>query len=188
MDKHIHILETNDWICDCEDPRGSLILLAPKPHQEECIGIDDFIWRLCVSYRPLSSVTRNFELHIPRCAESIEDFGDFSGRIYFISLDARSGYHHICVRRQDQEKLAFFTLSGKKKIFNVMSFSPKNSPAFYTTMIQFLRADWTVLFNETTNNINLSDSPSTIICNDRIIIDDILLFSNHIPTLLHYFS
>ena len=32
VDKHIHILETNDWICDFEGPWGSLILLAPKPH------------------------------------------------------------------------------------------------------------------------------------------------------------
>ena len=54
--------------------------------------------------------------------------------------------------------------------------------------MQFLRADWTVLFNETKRTINLSDSPTTIVCNDRIIIDDILLFSNHIPTLSHYFS
>ena len=93
MDKHIHILETNDWICDCDDRWGSLMLLAPKPHQKECIDIDDFIWRLCVSYRPLNSVTRSFEFPILRCADSIEDFGDFSGRIYFISLDTRSGYH-----------------------------------------------------------------------------------------------
>ena len=42
MDKHIHILETNDWICDCEGPWGSLILLTPKPHQEECTDINDF--------------------------------------------------------------------------------------------------------------------------------------------------
>ena len=55
-------------------------------------------------------------------------------------------------------------------------------------MTQFFRADWIVLFNETKQTIKLFDSPSTIICNDRIIIDDILLFSNHIPTLLHYFS
>ena len=69
-----------------------------------------------------------------------------------------------------------------------MPFGPKNAPAFYTTMMQFLRADWTVLFHETKHTINISDSPTTIICNDRIIIDDIFLFSNHIPTLLHYFS
>ena len=69
-----------------------------------------------------------------------------------------------------------------------MPFGPKNVPAFYSAMIQFLRVDWTVLFNETKQTIKLSDSPSTIICNDLIIIDDIFLFSNHTPTLLYYFS
>ena len=63
----------------------------------------------------------------------------------------------------------------------------KNVPAFYTAIMQFLRTDRAVLFNETKYTIKLSDSPSSIICNDRIIIDDILLLSNHIPTLLHYF-
>ena len=39
MDKHIHILETDNWICDCEGPWGPLILLSPNPHQEECTDI-----------------------------------------------------------------------------------------------------------------------------------------------------
>ena len=183
MDKHSHILETNNWICDCEGPWGSLILLAPKPHQEECTDINDFIWRLYVSYRPLNSATRSFEFPIPRCADSIDDFGDFSGRIYFISLDTRCGYHQISVLQHDQEMLAFSTPSGKKKTFKVMSFGPKNASAFYTAMIQFLRADWTILFSKTNQTIKLSDSPSTIIFNNRIIIDDIILFSNHVPTI-----
>ena len=34
----------------------------------------------------------------------------------------------------------------------------------------------------------ITNSPSNIICNDRIIIDDILLFFNHVLTILHYFS
>ena len=55
-------------------------------------------------------------------------------------------------------------------------------------MMQLLSDDWTILFNETSHSINFSNSPIDIICNDCIIVDDILLFSNHIPTLLHYFS
>ena len=54
--------------------------------------------------------------------------------------------------------------------------------------MHFLRSDWTVLCNETKRIVNLSNPPTNIICNDRIIIDGILLFSNNIPTLLHYFS
>jgi len=61
-------------------------------------------------------VTKNFEFPIPRCADSIEDFGAFSGFMYFISLDTRSSYHQIRVRKHDEEKLAFFTPSGKRKL------------------------------------------------------------------------
>ena len=69
-----------------------------------------------------------------------------------------------------------------------MSFDPKNAPAVYTVMMQFLRGEWIILFNETKLIISLTDSPTKIVCNDRIIIDDIFLFSNHTPTLLYYFS
>ena len=103
MNKHIQILEGNDWICDCEGPWGSLILLAPTPYQEGCTDINDFLWRLCVSYRPLNSTTKIFEFPIPHYANNIEDFGDFSGRIYLISLNNRSSYHQIRMRNQDQE-------------------------------------------------------------------------------------
>ena len=61
-------------------------------------------------------MTKSFEFPIPRCADSVEDFGDFSRRMYFISLDAHYGYHQIHVRNPDQEKLAFFTPSGKRKL------------------------------------------------------------------------
>ena len=93
MNQHISALEDSGLIVDCEGPWGSLLVLAPKPHQEDCSSIDDFIWRLCVSYRPLNIVTRSFEYPIPRCADSIEDIGNSCGKLMIISLDTRSGYH-----------------------------------------------------------------------------------------------
>ena len=95
IDKNILVPEANDCSCDCEGHWGFLILLSPKPHQMGCTNINNFLWRLRNSYRSLNSVTKNFKFPIPRCADSIDDFGDFSGRMYFISLDARSGYHRI---------------------------------------------------------------------------------------------
>ena len=93
MSKQISDLEHNNWIRDCTRPWGALILLAAKPHQESCTNIDQFVWRLCVSYRALNGVTRSFEFPIPRCSDSIEDLGDSYVKLYFISLNARSGYH-----------------------------------------------------------------------------------------------
>ena len=101
MNTHIKVLEDNDWMCDYVGPWCSLLLLVAKPYQEECKYIKAFIWRLCVRYRPLNSVTRGFELPIPHCTDSIEGFDDSSGLIYFISVDARSRYHQVRVRIND---------------------------------------------------------------------------------------
>ena len=136
MNTHIKVLEDNDQICDCVGPWCSLLILVAKLHQEECEDIKELIWRLCVSYRPPNSVTRSFEFPIPRCTDSIEDFDDSNDPIYFILLDLRLVYHQVRVRKSNQEKLAFFAPSGKKKTFKVMSFGPKNAPAFYTAMTQ----------------------------------------------------
>ncbi|MGH7974284.1 MAG: reverse transcriptase family protein, partial [bacterium] len=123
---HIESLLHNGWIKECAGPWSSGIVLAAKPHQEHITDINQFIWRMCVSYRKLNSVTKPFEFPIPRCAEAVEDLGDASGRIYFISVDARQGFHQIRVRECDQEKLAFFGPDGKKYTFVVMPFGPMN--------------------------------------------------------------
>ena len=188
MNKHISVLEDSGLIVDCEGHWGSLLVLAPKSHQEDCSSIDDFIWRLCVSCRPLNIITRSFEYPIPRCADSIEDLGDSCGKLMIISLDARSGYHQISVRFCDCEKLAFFTPCGKKKTYKVMTFGPKNEHTFYTAMIQILCEEWLLLFVETKITITTNNLPSTLVCDDKIVMDNILLYSNHSTTLLHYFS
>ena len=69
-----------------------------------------------------------------------------------------------------------------------MPFDPKNAPVFYTTMIQYLRKEWLLLFADTKHVISCDNVSNTLICNDKIIIDDGLLYSNHVPSLLHYFS
>ena len=115
-------------------------------------------------------------------------FGDSYGKLYLISLDARSGYHQIRVRESDQEKLAFFTPYGKKKCFIVMPFRPKNAPAFYTAMIRILHDEWVVLFHSTKECVPSDPSLLKILCDSKTIIDGTLIFSNHIQTLLHYFS
>ena len=188
MTKLIADLEANNLIRDCEGPWSSLLLLAAKPYQESCTNISAFIWRLCVSYQPLNKITLGFEFPIPRCAESIEDLGDSCDPIFTISLDSRSGYHQIRVRKCDQEKLAFFTPSGEKKTYKVLPFGPTNASSFYTTMIQYLRKEWLLLYADTKHLTHLDSVPVTIICNDKIIINDILLYSNNVNTLIHFFS
>ena len=60
--------------------------------------------------------------------------------------------------------------------------------AFNNAMMQFLRDNWILLFEETKRVIILDNSPSTGICDNIIIIDDVLLFYNHLLNILYYFS
>ena len=63
--KHIKVLLHNKWIVECNSGAyGAPIVLVPKPHQEDVENIDDFVWRMCVSYRALNKITRPFEYPI----------------------------------------------------------------------------------------------------------------------------
>ncbi len=126
---HINNLLANGWITECTGPWGSMIVLAPKPHQETIVKLDDFVWSMCVSYRKLNSVTCPFEYPIPRCSDAIDDFGDGHGSLFMMSLDNRQGYHQIAVRPTNQEKLAFFRPDGKKYTFPIRPFGPQNAQA-----------------------------------------------------------
>jgi hypothetical protein len=196
----IRALLGNDWIEKCKGPWGSTIVLAPKPHQEHISNIDDFVWRMCVSYRKLNSVTKPFEYPIPRCDDAIESVGSGSDRVWIISLDARQGYHQISVRLVDREKLAFFSPDNEKYCFKVMPFGPTNAPGFYSAMMKNLKDEWDFLFIQIVRTIKfLSEEPVTVTAADEIfiggkkvvagtktIIDDILLWCNNIELIMIY--
>ena len=130
MMEKIQTIESNKWIRNCKGPWGSMILLTPKPYQEEVTNIKDFVQRLYVSYYSLNTVTQSFTFLIPCCADSIENFGDSNGLISFIILDDRQVCNWISFLFYDQKKIAFFTQDGSKNLFVVMPFVPKNSPSF----------------------------------------------------------
>lgn len=158
--KQINDLLHNNWIRRCGGPWGSRIVLAPKPHQEECISIDEFVWRMCVSYRALNTVTKPFQYPIPRCDASIDTIGEGSVCVYIIVLDCRQGYHQVAVHPDDQEKLAFFSPDGEKYCFTVMPFGATNAPPFFSAMIKCFKDEWTHLFIKKTT-INENFRPTT---------------------------
>jgi hypothetical protein len=111
----VEALYQNNWIVPCASGVWrSMIVLAPKPHQEHVEHIDDFVWRLCVSYRKLNLVTRPFNFPIPRCEDALDNFGSGAGRLYWISLDAKSGYHQIAVKKKTERSLHFTCQTTQK--------------------------------------------------------------------------
>ena len=202
MMEQIEALLKNDWIEEAQGAWGSMIVLAPKPHQEHVTDIDDFIWRMCVSYRGLNSVTKPFAWPIPRCDDAIGSLNFGSGTIYIITVDARQGYHQVAVKASDKEKLAFFAPNNKKYTYTVMPFGPMNAPAFYTYMMQKFKDEWDALFYQTlrqsptldTHDITVTTSNQVTLDNEIVqtgskgIIDDILIWSTALPTVLAYFE
>jgi hypothetical protein len=146
-----------------------MIVLAPKPHQENIDDIKDFIWCMCVSVQHMNRCTKLFTFPIPRCADAIEDLGKLERLLlWFISLNCRQGFHHISIRYADQEKTAVFTPDGDKECFTMMPFGPMNVPATYIAMMFELKGEWLTLFRER------HPEHQGIVSDSRTIIDDIL--------------
>ena len=128
MDEHIRALLSKQWIQQWNRGAwGSMIVLAPPPHQEKVDDINSFVWRFCVSYRQLNSLTLPFRMPIPTYAEAIENLDPRHGRLFFITLDARSGFHQIAVADDTMDKLAFFGPGHMKYTWRVMPFGPINA-------------------------------------------------------------
>ena len=202
MMEQVEGLLANDWIEETKGAWGSIIVLAPKPHQEHIEDIDEFVWRMCVSYRKLNSVTKPFAYPIPRCDDAIGSLNLGSGTIFIITVDARQGYHQVKVRESDKDKLAFFAPNGKKYTYKVMPFGPMNAPAYYTFMMQQFRDEWDELFYVTLQNMNAVENKTVAVSATREvrldgrptqtgskgIIDDILIWSTNQSLVLIYFE
>ncbi len=67
MRKVVAALKKVGHICQIHNGRWLFkAVLAPKPHQEHVCHINKFVWRFCVNYVPLNSVTRIIAYPIPR--------------------------------------------------------------------------------------------------------------------------
>ena len=160
---------------------------------------------MCVSYRGINKVTKPFEYPIPRCDDAISLFQVDSKLIWVITVDARTGYHQVLVRKCDREKLAFFTPEDDKLCFKVMPFGPVNAPGFYSCMMGDFKKEWDSLFLEImkehavsgvkvddkivgikNGNIHLDDD--RLYSGTKSIIDDVLLWCTNISCILIYFE
>jgi hypothetical protein len=164
-------------------PWASPLVLASKPHQEHVQNIADFIWRMCVSYRRLNRVTRPFRFPIARCSDSTQEFGDSHGELFFIALDAFSGFHQIKVDLDSQDKLAFWGPDAKKYTYTVLPFGPTNGPAVYQAFMEVLRGVWNRAMIKDLALTNESEAFYTT----KLVIDDILLVSNNPDVLVRLF-
>ena len=115
-------------------------LLAAKPHQEHVRNIDSFVWRFCVNYIPLNSVTHIIAYPIPHCDFAV--FNEFGRGKWWRMFDAPMGYHQLTMDSASQEKLAFQGVDAIKWIYTVMPFGPTNGPATFINFIHDINSIW----------------------------------------------
>ena len=68
-----------------------LIVLAAKTYQEYVTDINNFIWRMCVSYRKLNVFTKPLKYPIPRCKYAVDVINVGAHNIWIIILNACKG-------------------------------------------------------------------------------------------------
>ena len=79
----IEALLQNEEIEECGGLWGSRIALAAKPHQEHITNVDNFIWRMYLSYYKLNNITKTFEFPISCCDDTINSVGAGSDTIFY---------------------------------------------------------------------------------------------------------
>ena len=86
------------------------IVLASKPDQAH-VHWSEFIFRLCISYCTLNTVTRPFTFAITRGDKAVESVGDAQ---YYITADLDAGYWQVKMNESSKDRTAFFSADGKK--------------------------------------------------------------------------
>ena len=139
--------------------------------------IDQCLWRFCVSYIQLNSITKVTPYPIPRCDDAIQMC---IGKAAFkILMNTFSGYHQIKMAAASSSKTAFAGPGGRKYRYTVMPFGLVNDPVVFVVMIHDLKGYCDNLAREW--GIGLGNSTNTI-----IIIDDTFVFSNDENTISKY--
>ena len=165
-------LKHNGIVEEDRGPWGAMVVLAAKPGQED-VNWNDYVWRLCVSYRKLNAITRPFRYPIRCCDDAILEIGDAK---FFIKMDLDSGYWQISVHKNSKHKLAFFG-ADQKLTFAMMPMGALNAAPVFAAMMEVLQHQWRELAKQ--QGIRDTDS--------KVIIDDVILHGTRVDNLLDYF-
>ena len=169
INKLIATLESNGLIEDDDGRWGAMIVLAAKPGQEN-VPVDQFKWRLCISYRKLNQVTKPYTFPIPRCDDAVEEIGTYA--CFFIAVNMDSGYWQIVSEKEARSRLAFFTPEGKKW-WKVMPMGALNSASTFIAMMTKLKTKDTLAQEQHLQGVG-----------SKVIVDDVLLYGETAKTLM----
>jgi len=150
IDQQVEELIKNDIVEPAASRWASNIVLVKKK---------DGSYRLCIDYRAVNAVTYKDSYPLPHIDTYL---GSMDGAVWFTTLDLRSGYHAIPIRKEDRDKTAFITRRGCFR-YKVMPFGLTCVPALFQRLMDL------VLCGLTYNSV-------------LVYLDDIVVFSRDFDT------
>ena len=94
------------------------------------------MWRLCISYTTLNTITKYFIFPIPYCVNFVENVDESNDPILFTTLVLYHDYHQSSVRYFYIKKLTLFIPGSSKKTLVVTLVVSKNTPSFNIATIK----------------------------------------------------
>lgn len=199
--KLVDALQKKGIIEDDDGPYGSLVVLAGKPNQDHAHW-SQYVFRLCILYRPLNGVTQPFTFPILRCDDAVEDIG---GATVAITLDLDAGYWQVLVHPTSHPKTAFYIPKGKKRWKN-MPMGLQNAHAFFVVMVTKIQEKWEQYYKDNEEELTrktarlLNENTTGKTWTEKevaerirvghprlaVIVDDVILYARNVPTLIAY--
>jgi hypothetical protein len=181
-------LQANGVIEDDDGPWGAMVVLAAKPDQAHKHWAE-FIWRLCVSYRKLNTITRPFIYPARRCDDAVRALG--LSRFY-ITMDLYWGFWQVALALASRSKTAFFIPGGKSR-WTRMPMGGLNSHGAFCAIVDSVKRRWSKKFAEKFEDrfnsifveVRIKDAHSA---DAEVIVDDLMLHSTDAKCLIEYFQ
>lgn len=125
IDRQVNELLENGFIEPAASPWASNVVLVRKK---------DGSYRMCVDYRQLNSITYKDSYPLPHIDTCL---GSMNGAVWFSTLDLRSGYHYIPIKKCDKDKTAFITRRGCFR-YKVMLFGLTCAPSVFQRLMDLV--------------------------------------------------
>ena len=118
--------------------KEGIIEKAGSPWQSPVVVVKkkDGSARICVDYRKLNAITVADTYPLPQIEEILVKIRNSK---FFSTLDLKSGYHQIVVRKEDRPKTSF-AVADQSFQFRKMPFGARNAPSHFSRVIQCVLA------------------------------------------------